>query len=73
MNDYDLARAFADRIASKGFGIEYWNDGHFIVISFLTNEAKSFMDMYFQPDGDFYCISGYTSGYWQDEVDWRKY
>ena len=71
--DYQHGLAFIKRLINKGYHAEIWNDGTFDVISFLNDDEKHVMDIYFKPDGNFYCISGFTRGYWQDEIDWKKY
>lgn len=82
MTDLELATAFFERIQQKGFKLVFNKEAygayepgepHFMVIELLNAEGKSFTEFDFYPDGSFHRIAGFTSGYWQDEVDWNKY
>ena len=77
MTDKELADAFFNRLKERGFEAKFdtsgydtgnpntgsWElhglDGMFCEIDFI--------------DGEFFRISGFTHGHWQDEVDLRKY
>lgn len=81
MSDYELAKAFFDRIKSKGFNVvERDYNGNAppreddISRVFAIYNADG--DVCFEVDflnGDFYRCAGFTEGFWQDEIDWKKY
>lgn len=83
MTDLELATAFFKRIQKKGFNLEFnhhayglvedLTEPHPVVIELASIENKSFCSFDFHADGSFYRISGYTAGYYQDEVDGNKY
>lgn len=83
MSDLELAEEFFSRLAKKGFQVsnaDYSGNGvgtpdfnpeeHRTIAVF--NQGKVWAEFDFHPDGDFYRIASYTSGFWQDEVDWIK-
>lgn len=82
MTDLELAKAFFERIQSKGFKLDFNKDAYGlrdndesgpVVVELKNAEGESFVEFDFHSDGSFYRISGFTNGYWQDEVDWKKY
>ena len=66
VSDYELAKAFFDRISKQGFKVNTLDDNGKII-------DLGFCQIDFHNDGSFYRIAGFTNGYWQDEVDWKKY
>lgn len=85
MTDRELAIAFFDRLKERGFKLNFNYEAYSksledypkeelpLVIELLNAEGESFCEFDFHADGKFYRIAGFTSGYWQDEVDWCKY
>ena len=85
-NDKQLARAFFDRLSSRGFKViesknEYGtpseddlkNDTYNACFDLYNADDEVFCTFDFHADGNFYRISGFTRGYYQDEVDFKKY
>lgn len=81
MSDYELAKAFFERLKSRGFVVIEEDFGgnsppseDDVARTFEIKNAEG--DTCFTFDflgGDFYRCSGFTSGFWQDEIDWKKY
>ena len=79
--DVELARAFFTRLREKGFDVRenlgaYGGVGGEVVFELYGDTAAKegpFCEIDFHGDGSFYRIAGFTSGFWQDEVDWKKY
>lgn len=83
MSDLEAALDFFARLKAKGFRVELkdysgWSEGDeefnpsSVSFQLYSSEDTPFIEFDFK-DGKFYRISGFTSGYWQDEVDWKKY
>lgn len=82
MTDLELATAFFTRLRDRGFKVNFNEEAYGskdengpnpMVFELLNAEGESFCEFDFRSNGAFYRISGFTSGYWQDEVDWNKY
>jgi hypothetical protein len=87
MTDFELAKAFFTRLKERGFHVELRDyssrlesDPDFtpengVAFELFSSEGKPFCSFDFSGTGEgrFYRISGFTSGFWQDEVDWKKY
>jgi hypothetical protein len=80
-SDYEVFKEFVERISAKGFKVvERDYNGHTPPspheigrsFEFISSEEQSAFEVEFL-DGDFYRISGFTRGFWQDEIDWKKY
>lgn len=65
--DFELAKLFFTRLKERGFELEIHDQD--IVLNSSEGEWATF-DF---KGGKFYRIMGFTKGYWQDEIDWRKY
>jgi len=81
MTDLELATEFFKRIQSKGFELKFDNDAygvaeegmpHFTCIDLYGMDGV-FVTFDFYPDGAFHRISGFTRGFYNDEVDGTKY
>jgi len=77
ITDQQLADAFFKRLQERGFELkinrELYSDENSVVYQLLNAEKDTFCEFDFHADGSFYRIAGFTSGFWQDEVDWNKY
>lgn len=77
MTDNELAKAFFDRLRKRGFKVKNNEDAYqnskATSYELFNDSDEIFCQFDFHEDGSFYRISGFTDGYWQDEVDWKKY
>jgi hypothetical protein len=82
MTDLELAKAFFDRLKSKGVGINYncsaygeceGEEPRHIVVEIASMNHKDCWQFDFYGDGSFYRMSGFCDSYWQDEIDGKKY
>jgi len=82
LTDAELAILFFSRLQAKGFKLNFnWEAYHTpcpdnpgnLSIELISSEKSSFCNFDFHFDGSFYRVAGFTSGFWQDEVDWNKY
>lgn len=81
MTDYDLAKAFFTVLAAKGFPVIERDYGGYSppreediarVFEIRNGNGEVCFEFDFL-DGDFYRCSGFAEGFWQDEIDWKKY
>jgi hypothetical protein len=74
MTDLEAANEFFGRLARKGFPavfVRVEDDGPSWDI--LGPDGRAIACFDFHTDESFYRMSGLTSGFWQDEIDWKKY
>lgn len=52
---------------------EEFDENDSFSINILNDDNSTCFSIDFHSDGSFYRISGFSSGFWQDELDWKKY
>ena len=77
LTDAELAEALFKRLKAHGFKVEEDLNAYAgceaKCFELFSDRDEPFCNFDFHSDGQFYRIAGYTQGFWQDEVDWKKY